>query len=151
MTELILGIDPGKTGALALLHPDGWLVDVVDMPSVTGAALGAQVADLLADFAPDAVGVAWVEKVHSMPKQGVASVWTFAEGYGSLLGALGALRVPVHHVTPQAWKRADEPSSVANMRPVLRVVAWVCFKAASPIFYRTAKVRLKAPIPCLRV
>ena len=107
MTELILGIDPGKSGALALLHPDGWLVDVVDMPSVTGAALGAQVADLLADFSPDTVGVAWVEKVHSMPKQGVASVWTFAEGYGSLLGALGALRVPVHHVTPQAWKKAE--------------------------------------------
>ena len=34
-------------------------------------------------------------------------MWTFAEGYGSLLGALGVLRVPVHHVTPTVWKKGE--------------------------------------------
>jgi crossover junction endodeoxyribonuclease RuvC len=102
---LILGIDPGKTGALALLHGTD-LFDLEDMPDVTGAALGAAVADLIADLAPNEITAAWVEKVHAMPKQGVKSVWTFAEGYGAILGALGALRVPVRHVTPNEWKKA---------------------------------------------
>ena len=41
-----------------------------------------------------------------MPKQGVASTWTFAEGYGVVLGVLGALQVPVRLVTPRTWKEA---------------------------------------------
>lgn len=37
MTALILGVDPGRKGALALIDPDGTLIDVVDMPDATGA------------------------------------------------------------------------------------------------------------------
>ena len=37
MTAFILGVDPGKKGALALVAPDGILVDVTDMPDATGA------------------------------------------------------------------------------------------------------------------
>lgn len=111
VSDLVLGVDPGKTGALAVLAPDGWLVDVIDMPPVNGAALGATVADLLGDFAPDTIRTAYVERVHSMPKQGVATTWTFAEGYGALLGALGALRIPVVHVAPQVWKKEQGVTS----------------------------------------
>ena len=108
MTRLILGVDPGKTGALALLDADypGRLLVVEDMPAATGAPLGRLVADLLADVRPDEVVAAWVEDVHAMPKQGVRSVWTFAEGHGAVLGALGAMAIPVHLVAPSAWKKA---------------------------------------------
>lgn len=41
MTSLTLGVDPGSKGALALVASDGVLVDVLDMPDATGAALGA--------------------------------------------------------------------------------------------------------------
>ena len=100
---MILGIDPGKTGALAWVHDDGLLPHIVDMPDVTGAALAAVLADMIHDNRPD---VAWVEQVHAMPRQGVSSTWKFAEGYGVILGALGALGVPVRLVTPAAWKKA---------------------------------------------
>ena len=108
MTRLILGVDPGKTGALALLDADypGRLLVVEDMPAATGAPLGRLVAELLADVRPDEVVAAWVEDVHAMPAQGVRSVWTFAEGHGAVLGALGVLEVPVHLVAPSAWKKA---------------------------------------------
>lgn len=107
--NLLLGVDPGKTGALAFIDADdpSVLVDVVDMPDATGAALGALVRNLLADLAPHDVAAAWVEKVGAMPRQGIASTWRFAEGYGAVLGALGALEVPVHHVTPTKWKKAQ--------------------------------------------
>lgn len=103
MTAMILGVDPGKTGALAWLDSDGQLVDVRDMPDATGSALGAHLADLILEQRPT---VACVEKVGAMPKQGVASTWKFAEGYGAILGALGALQVPILHVTPSTWKKA---------------------------------------------
>ena len=53
MTGLILGVDPGKTGALAVLHPQLGLLDVHDMPEATGHPLGALVADMVRDYAPD--------------------------------------------------------------------------------------------------
>ena len=104
--DLILGVDPGKDGALAVWAPALGLVDVHDMPDATGAALGALVRELVSDYEPERFRVAVVEDVHSMPKQGVRSVWTFALGHGSVLGALGALSIPVQLVSPSVWKGA---------------------------------------------
>ena len=104
--NLTLGIDPGRTGAIAILGDDGRIIDIEDMPDLTGAALGTQIRRILDELAPHTVTEAWVEQVGPMPKQGVRSVWTFGEGYGAILGALGALGIPVRHVRPQAWKKA---------------------------------------------
>jgi len=106
VTALILGVDPGRKGALALIDPDGTLIDVVDMPDATGAALGTHIAHWLADHSPHHVQTAWVEKVGSMPGQGHMNVFTFGAGYGAILGALGALEVPVELRTPNVWKKA---------------------------------------------
>jgi len=106
VSALILGADPGKRGALALVDLDGHLLDVIDMPDATGSALGAHIRDFLEDHGPHHVQAAWVEKVGSMPGQGHVNVFTFGAGYGALLGALGALRIPVELRTPNVWKKA---------------------------------------------
>ena len=132
MTRLTLGIDPGKTGAIAFL--DGrTLIDVVDMPPLTGHALGSAIADLVADFAPLEIGEAWVEKVASRPNQGHMNVWTFAEGYGAILGALGVLRIPVHHVSPAVWKKA---AGISKDKDVARQRACELWPAESARFAR---------------
>ena len=51
-------------------------------------------------------GVVAIEKVHSMPRQGVASAFTFGKGYGIWLGVLGTLGIPYEEVTPQRWQGA---------------------------------------------
>ena len=107
MSGYILGCDPGKHGAIAILAADHTLIDCIDMPDGTGAALGAHIRQLVLDWQPLDITAAWVEQVHAMPKQGVSSTFTFGMGYGAILGALGALGVPVHHVTPQHWKRTQ--------------------------------------------
>lgn len=110
MSALILGIDPGKTGALALLDASVvgcGIVDVVDMPDATGAALGAQIAALVAAWSPHTIGAAWVELQVGRPGQSSSAMFTFGTNYGAILGALGALHVPVHHVTPAHWKRTQ--------------------------------------------
>lgn len=49
--------------------------------------------------------VAYVEQVGSMPGQGVASMFSFGHAAGVIQGVLGAFRLPVKMVTPQAWKK----------------------------------------------
>lgn len=47
---------------------------------------------------------ACIERVHSMPKQGVSSTFKFGMGYGGLRMALIASRRPWRDVTPQKWQ-----------------------------------------------
>ena len=99
---LILGVDPGGRGALGFLDADGLAIH--DMPDVTGSALGARLRDIIIEEGRPVE--AWVEQVHSMPGQGVASTFKFGVNYGVILGVLGAWDIPVRHVTPAKWKGA---------------------------------------------
>ena len=100
---LILGVDPGRQGALAWLDEAGGLVEVVDMPDLDGVALGARLRDLLVERRPVR---AVVEQITPRPGQGVQSVRTSAARHGVLLGVLGAWDVPTELVSPAGWKRS---------------------------------------------
>ena len=107
----VLGIDPGLGGALAMLDTElpGALA-IADIPTVlVSHGRGrrreineAMLASLLRRYEPD---VAWLERVHSLPKQGVSSTFSFGVTYGVIRGVLAALSVPVNLVTPQEWKK----------------------------------------------
>lgn len=99
MTKFIVGVDPGKTGAIAVLTLDGTLVWLEDMTDLTGHGIGSWLAEI---FEGEAIDTVFVEKVGYMPGQ--RGTWTFAEGYGAILGALGALGHRVELVTPSKWK-----------------------------------------------
>ena len=105
----VLGIDPGLTGALALIETSLDMLIVRDMPvAMAGKGRGHEVvptwlADAVRALNPD---VAILERVHSMPGQGVHSVFSFGDSVGTVRGVLGALGVPVHRPSPGAWKRA---------------------------------------------
>lgn len=106
---VIAGIDPGKTGALAILYPGGSaeFFDVPrvklkgkDKPAWTDWALQWRVALDLA--APDMVVV---EDVAARPGQGVTSMFTFGRALGYAHGLVAAVTsCPVHFVTPSVWK-----------------------------------------------
>ena len=110
MTHLTLGIDPGLTGALALLGPGGDLELVADLPIIRDRSLawvdGAELQTIIRDAAHGRPVRAIVERVSAMPRQGVASVFTFGVGFGSILGTLQALHVGITFVTPAVWKLA---------------------------------------------
>jgi Holliday junction resolvasome RuvABC endonuclease subunit len=102
VTISYLGIDPGMSGALALVTCRGDLLWVEDMPEPLH---GAAIVDLL-DTSFTAYRAA-IEDVHSMPGQGVSSTFKFGMGFGIVLGALGARRIPYTLVTPNRWKKAQ--------------------------------------------
>lgn len=113
----VVGIDPGLSGALAVL--DGGrmptVVDAVDMPVFSEKKPGGGVRrtlDCLAlvEFlrrATDGGAEACVlERVAAMPRQGVSSTFRFGEAFGAAQAAVAAAGLPLVLVTPAEWKRA---------------------------------------------
>ena len=102
----VLGVDPGISGAIVLLE-DGQPIEWAEMPvnkvGSTTRVNPAALADFIASCCCTHV---YVEAVHSMPKQGVASSFNFGHSVGTVMGVLGAMGLPHTLVTPQYWKRA---------------------------------------------
>jgi len=102
MTGYFLAIDPGAiSGAYALFFA-GSAVKVGDLPVVDGQLDGAELGRMVEGMEPEAVVV---ERVGSMPKQGVASTFKFGMAVGIIHGVILANEVPLHLVTPGTWKR----------------------------------------------
>jgi crossover junction endodeoxyribonuclease RuvC len=108
---LFLGIDPGLSGALAFRS--GEEMDVCPMPTLTiTKAKGTRrildltaLANIIDDKTKNAARVSvFIERVSSMPKQGVASMFSFGESYGAIKGIIAANFLPMTLVTPVTWK-----------------------------------------------
>ena len=105
---MIVGIDPGFTGAIAILDKKGEII-LYDMPTlyimkrkqVDGKALTRF-------FKPIShiIEMAIVEDVHAMPEQGVTSTFRFGYSAGIIMGVLQALGIKTLRVKPSAWKQA---------------------------------------------
>jgi crossover junction endodeoxyribonuclease RuvC len=108
--SLILGIDPGLSGALAVLGPAGDLERVADLPVIRDGRLawidGAALQSLLIEALSGRPARAIVERVSAMPRQGVASAFTFGVTLGSILAICQARHLAIELVTPAVWKRA---------------------------------------------
>ena len=114
----ILGIDPGLSGAMALLSiDDGALLTICDTPTV-GKTLNVYGVGSWLDAHSHQIKHAVVEEVHAMPGQGVSSMFKFGFVTGAIHGALGAMLIPITTVPPSTWKRqmrlpADKDASRA--------------------------------------
>jgi Holliday junction resolvasome RuvABC endonuclease subunit len=98
--DSLIGIDPGKSGGIAV-YRNGEMT-ASKMPDTH-----KDLFEMLRLIKEESVQpVALLEKVHSMPGQGVRSVFTFGEGYGSLRMALTATAIPYDTCTPQKWQKA---------------------------------------------
>jgi crossover junction endodeoxyribonuclease RuvC len=106
---LILGIDIGAAGAIALLNADGSLVGVEDMPVLTDGPAGRRSVN-----APLLAGIifkshadhAFVEFVGARPGEGAVGAFAFGRSRGVVEGVLGAASISVSSIAPASWKRA---------------------------------------------
>lgn len=96
----VVGIDPGDTGAIAVIYPLVELRDVWDFDDPEGML----VLEDLAAYNRTKVEV-FLERVHAMPKQGVSSTAKFMTNFGRWWGRLEALGLPFAFVTPQVWQK----------------------------------------------
>ena len=104
-----IGIDPGFTGAIAVIPRDADdCQSVYDIPILKlGRVTEINRAALLDILRPMSRGasIAAIERAQSMPKQGVRSVFSYGCGYGILLGTLASLAIPHYIVPPSVWKK----------------------------------------------
>ncbi len=108
MSALVIGIDPGLNGAMALLTSDGVLLDLADMPVLadgTGGKRAINAALLAVQVRTWAPGLAYCEFVGARPGEGAVGAFSFGRSRGVIEGALGALAVPVQMIAPASWKR----------------------------------------------
>lgn len=136
----LVGIDPGLSGAIALLR-NGEYAEVWDMPTM-GRGSGskqqinaAEVAKLLRGCPPCP---AYIELVGAMPKfnkqgqrtgsQGASSTFNFGKATGAVYGALAALSFPMFEVTPVKWKR--EFGLIGKEKDMARTMAQQMMPAA---------------------
>lgn len=97
---IYVGIDPGKTGAVAFLPDQGepWFIknennlyDIVD--ELENLANGNELS-------------AMIEKVHSFPGDGHSGSFKFGQSYGQLEGVLAGLHITLERVIPRVWQQA---------------------------------------------
>ena len=99
--RIYIGIDPGKNGGIGFIYNDVAYCrkcpdTVLDM---------SEEIKVVMEMAPDIQKYAIIEAVHSMPKQGVKSVFTFGKGYGQWIGILAAHEISYTQITPQKWMK----------------------------------------------
>lgn len=105
-----IGIDPGQSGAIAVIAADGAV-------SISSYDKSLYIDALIAAMLDDKV-LCILEHVSSMPKQGVASTFKFGENFGWLQGVLDTIGMPYELVRPQRWKKmfsctSDKNTSIA--------------------------------------
>lgn len=102
MNKTYIGIDPGQKGGIAFIYYD--TVKAFAMP-MSGKEIDVGMIVHICENNITDTPLAVIEKVHSMPKQGVASSFKFGFNTGILHGVFRTLKIPLHLVTPQAWKK----------------------------------------------
>jgi crossover junction endodeoxyribonuclease RuvC len=98
---MIIGIDPGASGAMAVL--DGDYPTILDVPKVGNEVDEVEWAKSWSMHLPFATHI-WVEQVGAMPGQGVTSMFNFGDRFGFVKALAYASGTPVSFVRPQKWK-----------------------------------------------
>jgi crossover junction endodeoxyribonuclease RuvC len=126
---VIAAIDPGKTGAIAMLYPVDGRLFIEDMPVFDKDLNGAAIAAIFKEFTPDHV---YLESVNSH-LMGRQSAFNFGQGFGVIKGVLATLAIPFTLVTPSKWKGHY---SLGRDKNAAREAATRLFPANAELFQR---------------
>jgi len=112
----IIGIDPGLSGAIAVLK-NNKVLNTFDMPVMSEGKKNkkqlnsAQLVKLLKDNIDnennEEISIV-VEQVNAMPGQGVTSMFNFGQTFGAIKGICAAMGLPIFFVRPSKWKKYFE-------------------------------------------
>ena len=110
----IIGIDPGLSGAIAILE-DKKVLNIFDIPVMAEGKKNkrqlnsAQLVNIIKENTIKNEDIAVVvEQVNAMPGQGVTSMFNFGQSFGAIKGVCAALNLPIFFVRPSKWKKHFE-------------------------------------------
>ena len=110
----VIGIDPGLSGAIAILE-NNKVLGIFDMPVMSEGKKNkrqlnsAQLVNIIKEnIMKDEEITVVVEQVNAMPGQGVTSMFNFGQTFGAIKGVCAALNLPIFFVRPSKWKKHFE-------------------------------------------
>jgi len=110
----IIGIDPGLSGAIAILE-ENRILSVFEMPVMAEGKKNkrqlnsSQLVNIIKENIKNIdETVVVVEQVNAMPGQGVTSMFNFGQSFGAIKGICAALSLPIFFVRPSKWKKHFE-------------------------------------------
>ena len=110
----IIGIDPGLSGAIAILE-NKQVITLIDMPVMAEGKKNkrqlnsAQLVSIIKEnIKNNEEVVVVVEQVNAMPGQGDTSMFNFGQTFGAIKGVCAALDLPIFFVRPSRWKKYFE-------------------------------------------
>ena len=110
----IIGIDPGLSGAIAVLD-NNKVLKIYDMPIMAEGKKNkrqlnsAQLVNIIKENIKNHEDInVVVEQVNAMPGQGVTSMFNFGQTFGAIKGVCAALNLPIFFIRPSKWKKYFE-------------------------------------------
>jgi len=107
----IIGIDPGLSGAIAILE-NNKVLNIFDIPVMSEGKKNKRQLNsaLMVNLLKENINkeeevVVVVEQVNAMPGQGVTSMFNFGQTFGAIKGICAALDLPIFLVRPSKWKK----------------------------------------------
>jgi crossover junction endodeoxyribonuclease RuvC len=137
-----LGIDPGKSGAIAMVDKHGMTMDWIGLHETQ--------SDIWKFVKLYARAIDWaiVEKVGARPGNGLSSTWKFAQSYGAALAMLIAADIPHEQHSPVKWQRRmgliRPKLTNAEKKKVNKAKAQEVFRNSINIIHRNADAFLIA-------
>lgn len=134
-TSFFIGIDPGLSGAVAMIDSNKKIISITLTPTVVVKKgkgkktlyLESEMVDILEECRnhcknQHSISIG-IENVHSMPGQGVTSMHSMGMGFGTWLGIIAALRIPYSRIEPIKWKKSvGIPSGSDKRASVVRAL-----------------------------
>lgn len=122
MDKVFIGIDPGLSGAIAVITPEAYTTHDIPVLIIqkgktekrryNNAEISRIIFSVMKSALEKKLSVeVWLEDVHAMPGQGVTSMFSMGRGMGTYEGIIAGLNVasgielPLHHISPITWKK----------------------------------------------
>ncbi len=115
---IIIGVDVGKTGAIAVIKDDTcealWDMPCSDDGKVDVKALWGLCHAI--KHLTQGEAYVYIENVHTMPKQGIASSGKFMRIFGNIEAVFTCSGFPMSYVEPRVWKGVFWPEKAESLK-----------------------------------
>lgn len=152
MIRVLVAIDPGLSGAIAVLgYNNGKLLGVFDTPIVqvkrgkknSRVCLTTGMANLLrriirkycSPFHGLQSVLVCIEYLHSRPFKSGVAMFSIGRSFGQWEGIVSALGLPIEYVTPAVWKKAMLTTGTGNGKEASVVKVQQLFPGAADKVY----------------
>jgi len=135
--NIYIGIDPGKTGAMAILSDNGdksWdgVWDYQDQECINRLR---DIKHIMIKKGKSVKVIGVIEKVNADPHWGKTSIFSFGENFGQWKGRLESFGIPYIHLTPTKWQKevfdykpAKKDRKSASLELARRLFPWADLK-----------------------